>query len=272
MPRTEYWCRQLQLMAIPVFPAVLRVRLVSLVLLALLAWMPQMEYWRRQPQLVAILVFLAVLRASLASLALLGVMGAPGIAHMADNSVTSSRFPSVAGSLVTRNNIPTGTNVVSTAYDGVASEPPVQVVVPTTMDTTPNSKAQKYQSVNCSYATSHVAYALSDAAFIYPITPSSAMGEFGDVWMAQGRKKGFNEVFDVRGMQSEAGAIGVLHRALAVGALATMLTASQSLLLMILNMCKIAELLPSVIHVSAGDVADQALCIFSGHSDVMAVR
>jgi|EP00670_Eutreptiella_braarudii_P005824 homodimeric pyruvate:ferredoxin (flavodoxin) oxidoreductase len=161
----------------------------------------------------------------------------------------------------------------ASAHTQVAPEPPVQVVVPTTMDTTPNPEAQKYQSVDGSYATSHVAYALSDAAFIYPITPSSAMGEFADVWMAQGRKNAFEQVVDVREMQSEAGAAGALHGALAAGALATTFTASQGLLLMIPNMYKIAgELLPSVIHVSAREVAGQALCIFGGHSDVMAVR
>lgn len=143
----------------------------------------------------------------------------------------------------------------------------------TSLDTTPNPEAQYNQSVDGSFATAHVAYALSDAAFIYPITPSSVMGELADVWMAQGRQNAYGHVVEVRELQSEAGAAGALHGALAAGALATTFTASQGLLLMIPNMYKIAgELTPCVIHVSAREIAGHALSIFGGHADVMAVR
>jgi homodimeric pyruvate:ferredoxin (flavodoxin) oxidoreductase len=146
-------------------------------------------------------------------------------------------------------------------------------VVPQVTDLTPNPKAQFFQSVDGSQATAHVSYALSDTAFIYPITPSSVMGELADVWMAQGRKNAFGQVLDVREMQSEAGAAGALHGALAAGALATSFTASQGLLLMIPNMYKIAgELMPCVLHVAARELAGHALSIFGGHGDVMAVR
>jgi len=99
------------------------------------------------------------------------------------------------------------------------------------------------------------------------------MGELADVWMAQGKKNAFGQVCDVREMQSEAGAAGAVHGALAAGSLTTTFTASQGLLLMIPNLYKIAgELLPCVFHVSAREIAGQALSIFGGHSDVMAVR
>eukprot|EP00996_Jenningsia_fusiforme_P000246 NODE_11_length_5703_cov_380.525822_g9_i0.p1 GENE.NODE_11_length_5703_cov_380.525822_g9_i0~~NODE_11_length_5703_cov_380.525822_g9_i0.p1 ORF type:complete len:1811 (-),score=360.20 NODE_11_length_5703_cov_380.525822_g9_i0:193-5625(-) len=141
------------------------------------------------------------------------------------------------------------------------------------MDRTPNPDSQYYQSVDGAHAIAHVAYALTETAFIYPITPSSVMGELADVWMAQGRKNAFGQVCDVREMQSEAGAAGAVHGALAAGSLCTTFTASQGLLLMIPNLYKIAgELLPCAIHVSAREIAGQALSIFGGHADVMAVR
>mmetsp|Transcript_55477 Transcript_55477/g.135929 ORF Transcript_55477/g.135929 Transcript_55477/m.135929 type:complete len:1940 (-) Transcript_55477:267-6086(-) len=122
-------------------------------------------------------------------------------------------------------------------------------------------------------AAAHVAYALSDIAFIYPITPSSPMGEMVDEWAAKGLKNSFGQVVSVTEMQSEAGAAGALHGALKAGAFATTFTASQGLLLMIPNMFKISgELLPCVMHVAARCLCGHALNIFGDHSDVMATR
>ena len=129
------------------------------------------------------------------------------------------------------------------------------------------------KTVDGNTAASHVAYAMSDTAAIYPITPSSSMGEVADQWAAQGRKNIFGQTLNVKELQSEAGAAGAVHGSLAAGALTTTFTASQGLLLMIPNMYKIAgELLPAVFHVSARAVAGHALSIFGDHSDVMAVR
>ncbi len=128
-------------------------------------------------------------------------------------------------------------------------------------------------TVDGNTAVSHVAYAFSDVAAIYPITPSSPMGEVADVWAAQGRKNIFGQTVKVSEMQSEAGAAGAVHGSLATGALTTTFTASQGLLLMIPNMYKISgELLPGVFHVSARALAAHALSIFGDHSDVMAAR
>ena len=122
-------------------------------------------------------------------------------------------------------------------------------------------------------AVSHIAYAFSDVAAIYPITPSSTMAEYVDEWAAQGRKNLFGQTVHVAEMQSEAGAAGAVHGSLAAGALTTTFTASQGLLLMIPNMYKISgELLPGVFHVSARALAAHALSIFGDHSDVMACR
>ena len=122
-------------------------------------------------------------------------------------------------------------------------------------------------------AASHVAYAFSEVAAIYPITPSSTMGELADEWSAYGRKNIFNQELDVIEMQSEAGAAGAVHGSLSAGALTTTFTASQGLLLMIPNMHKIAgEMLPTVFHVSARSLACQSLSIFGDHSDVMSTR
>jgi len=122
-------------------------------------------------------------------------------------------------------------------------------------------------------AAAHVAYAFTDVAAIYPITPSSSMAELTDEWAAKGRKNIFGQTVDVIEMQSEAGAAGAVHGSLVAGALTTTYTASQGLLLMIPNMYKIAgEFLPGVFHVSARAVAAHALSIFGDHSDVMATR
>ncbi|MBZ4646209.1 MAG: pyruvate flavodoxin/ferredoxin oxidoreductase domain protein [Clostridia bacterium] len=133
------------------------------------------------------------------------------------------------------------------------------------------SKVMKTMDGNT--AAAHIAYAFTDVAAIYPITPSSTMAELVDQWSAQGRKNIFGQKVKLTEMQSEAGAAGAMHGALATGALATTFTASQGLLLMIPNMYKIAgELLPGVFHVSARTVATHALSIFGDHSDVMAAR
>ena len=137
-----------------------------------------------------------------------------------------------------------------------------------------NSKAtEKTVTITGNQAASHVAYAYSESAAIYPITPSSDMGEFADSWASENRKNIFGEIVDITEMQSEAGAAGAVHGSLAAGALTTTFTASQGLLLMIPNMYKIAgEMIPAVFHVSARSLAAQSLSIFGDHSDVMAVR
>jgi len=122
-------------------------------------------------------------------------------------------------------------------------------------------------------AAAYVAHKLNEVIAIYPITPSSNMGEWADEWSAQGRKNLWGTVPSVTEMQSEGGAAGAVHGALQGGALSTTFTASQGLLLMIPNMFKIAgELTSTVFHVSARTVAAHALSIFGDHSDVMATR
>ena len=122
-------------------------------------------------------------------------------------------------------------------------------------------------------AAAYIAYKTNEICAIYPITPSSTMGEWADEWSAHGIKNIFGEVPRVIEMQSEAGAAGALHGALQAGALGTTFTASQGLLLMIPNMFKIAgELTPTVFHIAARAVATHALSIFGDHSDVMSVR
>ena len=129
------------------------------------------------------------------------------------------------------------------------------------------------QSMDGNTAAAYVAYAFTDVAAIYPITPSSPMADTVDQWSAAGQKNIFGNEVRVTEMESEAGAAGAVHGSLAAGAMTTTFTASQGLLLMIPNMYKIAgELLPSVFHVSARTVATQALNIFGDHSDVMACR
>ncbi len=139
---------------------------------------------------------------------------------------------------------------------------------------TKNNKKQKIiKSVDGNTAAAHVAYAFSDVAAIYPITPSSPMGEVVDEWAAEGRKNIFGQILKVQEMQSEGGAAGAVHGALATGAFCSTYTASQGLLLMIPNMYKISgELMPCVFHVSGRAIAGQALSIFGDHQDVMAAR
>lgn len=122
-------------------------------------------------------------------------------------------------------------------------------------------------------AAVHIAYKTSEVCAIYPITPSSAMGEWADEWSSDNKENIFGEVPRVIEMQSEAGAAGAIHGALQGGALASTFTCSQGLLLMIPNMYKIAgELTPTVFHIAARALATHALSIFGDHSDVMAVR
>ena len=122
-------------------------------------------------------------------------------------------------------------------------------------------------------AAAHIAYAFTDVAAIFPITPSSTMAEYVDEWSALGQKNIFGQTVKVAEMQSEGGAAGAVHGSLQSGALTTTFTASQGLLLMIPNMYKIAgELLPGVFHVSARAVAANSLSIFGDHQDVMATR
>jgi len=122
-------------------------------------------------------------------------------------------------------------------------------------------------------AAASVAYRASEVIAIYPITPSSPMGELSDEWASQGKPNLWGNVPDVVEMQSEGGAAGAIHGALQAGALGTTFTASQGLLLMIPNMFKIAgELTPFVMHVAARTVATHALSIFGDHGDVMACR
>ncbi len=132
---------------------------------------------------------------------------------------------------------------------------------------------KSFKSIDGNTAATHVSYAYSEVAAIYPITPSSTMGELADEWSVQGRKNIFGQTVDVVEMQSEGGASGAVHGALSAGALTTTFTASQGLMLMLPNMHKIAgEMLPTVFLVSARSLACQSLSIFGDHSDVMAAR
>ncbi len=128
-------------------------------------------------------------------------------------------------------------------------------------------------TVDGNEACASVAFRCSELAVIYPITPSSTMGELADQWASEGKKNIWGVVPEVTEMQSEGGAAGAVHGAIQAGALGTTFTASQGLLLMIPNMYKIAgELTPFVMHVSARTIATHALSIFGDHSDVMGVR
>ncbi len=133
--------------------------------------------------------------------------------------------------------------------------------------------ANERVTLDANEAVASVAHRTSEVIAIYPITPSSPMGEFADAWSAKGRPNIWGKVPGVVEMQSEGGAAGAVHGALQAGALATTFTASQGLLLMIPNMYKIAgELTPFTMHVAARTLATHALSIFGDHSDVMACR
>jgi pyruvate-ferredoxin/flavodoxin oxidoreductase len=133
--------------------------------------------------------------------------------------------------------------------------------------------AKKMQTMDGNQAAAYASYAFTEVAGIFPITPSSPMAEYTDLWAAQGKKNLFGVPAKVVEMQSEGGAAGTVHGSLQAGALTTTYTASQGLLLKIPNMYKIAgELLPGVIHVSARSLSAQALSIFGDHSDVYSAR
>ncbi|MGL4677584.1 MAG: pyruvate:ferredoxin (flavodoxin) oxidoreductase [Brevinema sp.] len=133
--------------------------------------------------------------------------------------------------------------------------------------------ASKIMTMDGNKATAYVAYAFSDVAAIYPITPSTPMADHCDVWSVQGKKNIFGDTVVVSELQSEAGAAGAVHGSLQAGALTSTFTASQGLLLMIPNMYKMAgELLPAVFHVAARTIATHALSIYGDQSDVMAAR
>ena len=133
--------------------------------------------------------------------------------------------------------------------------------------------ATKFKTMDGNTAAAHVGYAMSDMCTLYPITPSSPMGEIADEWAADDLKNIFGQTLTVRQLQSEAGAAASVHGSLAAGALTSTFTASQGLLLMVPNMYKMSgELLPGVLHVSARALAAHALSIFGDHQDVMAVR
>ena len=133
--------------------------------------------------------------------------------------------------------------------------------------------SKKTITVDGNYAAAHVAYALSEVSAIYPITPSSTMGEWIDEWSSQHKENIWGKEVSVAEMQSEAGAAGAVHGSLAAGSLTSTYTASQGLLLMIPVMHKIAgEMLPTVFHVAARALAAQSLAIFGDHTDVMGCR
>lgn len=133
--------------------------------------------------------------------------------------------------------------------------------------------ARKMKTMDGNQAAAHVAYAYTEVAAIYPITPSSVMPEHIDEWAAEGKKNIFGQPVQVTEMQSEAGAAGAVHGSLSAGALTSTFTASQGLLLMVPNIYKLAgELLPGVLHVSARALASHALSIFGDHSDIYACR
>lgn len=122
-------------------------------------------------------------------------------------------------------------------------------------------------------AAAYIAYAFSDVATIYPITPIASMGETADKWNDSGLLNLYGMPMEVKEMESELGAAGATHGALAAGSIATTFTSSQGLMLMIPNMYKISgELLPAVFHVGCRSLATQALSIFGDHQDVMACR
>ncbi len=131
----------------------------------------------------------------------------------------------------------------------------------------------KFLIVDGNTAVARMAYQFSEVSAIYPITPSTSMGELFDLWSSQGKKNLFGETVSVVEMQSEAGVSGTIHGSLVAGAMTTTFTASQGLLLMLPNMHKMAgELLPTVFHVASRSLAYQALSIFNDHSDVMSAR
>src|SRR5678816_4498760 len=137
----------------------------------------------------------------------------------------------------------------------------------------PSVMEDQFLTIDGNEAAAYVAYRTNEVIAIYPITPSSAMGELSDAWAASQQKNIWGMTPIVREMQSEGGAAGAVHGTLQTGSLTTTFTASQGLLLMIPNMFKIAgEQTSSVFHIAARSIATHALSIFGDHSDVMAAR
>ena len=137
----------------------------------------------------------------------------------------------------------------------------------------PQSQHPRRAAMDGMTAAAYAAYALSDAALIYPITPASKMAETVERWACEGRENLFGAPVDVKEMQSEKGVAGAFHGALSGGALASTFTASQGLMLMIPNLYKVSgELLPGVLHVTCRSLSAHALSIFGDHQDIMAVR
>src|SRR5262245_11027620 len=135
------------------------------------------------------------------------------------------------------------------------------------------ARAREFRTLDGNEAVAHIAYRCNEVMAIYPITPSSNMGEWCDEWASQGSKNLWGTVPSVVEMQSEGGAAGAVHGALQTGSLTCTFTASQGLLLKVPNMLKIAgELTPTVFHISARTLATHALSIFGDHSDVMLAR
>ena len=156
----------------------------------------------------------------------------------------------------------------------ILSSPPAQKLpAPAANTSTSSGCGRKQKTMDGNEAAADIACRLNEVVALYPITPSSPMGEWADAWTAAGRTNLWGTVLSIIEMQSEGGAAGTIHGALQAGALATTFTASQGLLLMIPNMYKIAgELTPMVLHVAARSLAAQGLSIFGDHSDVMAAR
>ena len=135
------------------------------------------------------------------------------------------------------------------------------------------SREKVFKTMDGNEAAAHIAYAFTEVAPIFPITPSSPMAEHVDEWSAHGRKNLFGVPVLVQEMQSEKGAAGTLHGALNAGALTTTFTSSQGMMIMLSNMFKVAgELLPAVFHAASRTIASNGYTIFAGHDDVMAMR
>ncbi|MBF1331084.1 MAG: pyruvate:ferredoxin (flavodoxin) oxidoreductase, partial [Megasphaera micronuciformis] len=135
------------------------------------------------------------------------------------------------------------------------------------------SREKVFKTMDGNEAAAHIAYAFTEVAPIFPITPSSPMAEHVDEWAAHGRKNLFGVPVLVQEMQSEKGAAGTLHGALNAGALTTTFTSSQGMMIMLSNMFKVAgELLPAVFHAASRTIASNGYTIFAGHDDVMAMR
>ena len=133
--------------------------------------------------------------------------------------------------------------------------------------------ARKMKTMDGNQAAAHVAYAYTEVATIYPITPSSVMPEHVDEWATEGRKNIFGQTVQVTEMQSEAGAAGALHGTLTGGLLGTTFSSSQGLMLMVPSMHKISgELLPGVIHVSSRSVSKMTTCLYCDYGDVFQTR